>query len=391
MDNQVPKIFISYSHRDEKWKDELKIFLNPKIRDASLVVWDDRDIEIGERWNDEIKNAILSSDIAIVLVTKHFLNSDFIQDIEIPFIQKNNLKIYPLIISPCDWKSFDYIQIHQGGLKDNKILAGREEHEVDEALTNFVERLCRVKIDKVIDDILESLPKLTRNEEVSKIDQIFTFFEQDNEIFHAYKVSIYIQFEDEYDNELLNFTFEDIHDIEEQKAFIELLNESFIAVPLHFIVPPELFLMNFKQWKSDNECLVECYYILLHNQENFTRNIKNIKTMCKQWNKLYPTIEQQDITEALLVTDGSKGFDVRKNKIGIYFETAIDSYEIVKKALNIPKVGLWQYKDGTIETYNSWIHSEIKLNELEKKSRDCDYMALLWDDMNQLIEFKKGN
>jgi len=52
-------IFISYSHKDEPWKDILKIQLtsleNTGLR---IKVWDDRKIDIGDTWYPEITKAM---------------------------------------------------------------------------------------------------------------------------------------------------------------------------------------------------------------------------------------------------------------------------------------------------------------------------------------------
>ena len=383
-------IFISYSHKDEKWKEELELFLKPKIRDDSLIVWNDRDIKVGERWDDEIKKAIVSSDIAIILVTKHFLASDFIQNREIPFIQKNNLKIYPLIISHCDWTNFDYIKIHQGGLKDNKILAGRREHEIDEALTDFVERLCKVKNDKVIADIENSLPKAPPNIEPSKTDQIFLIFNENDDT--KYKVIGYVQCEDEFDNELIEFTFDNIYDEDEQEKFIyEIISKAQLDnVPIHVILPPTLFLINLKQWRYKGNEFKKLYHILLHNKERFDKKIGRYKNMITNWNNLFGVLKDCNISDALLFTKkDSDRFDTGDNKIGVCFKQSVSDYKVIEETLIMAYIGLWQYQDGIVSDYHKWIESEICLESLNTDSRKYDHVALLWDDMSLLEKLKR--
>ena len=138
-----PKIFISYSHADEVWKDRLHKYLNVQVRLNRLTVWEDRQIRTGEEWNPAIEKAILESDIAVLLVTIDFLNSDFIQNQEIPFIQKNNLKIMPIIISPCAWDDFEYISKQQGFTKNNQPL---EELNINRELNRIVKELCHINL-----------------------------------------------------------------------------------------------------------------------------------------------------------------------------------------------------------------------------------------------------
>ena len=50
-----PTVFISYSHKDEEWKDRLRPHIMALERAGRIVVWDDRKIGAGEQWYDEIK------------------------------------------------------------------------------------------------------------------------------------------------------------------------------------------------------------------------------------------------------------------------------------------------------------------------------------------------
>ena len=143
MNNTPLKIFISYSHEDEKWKDRLQKYLNVQVQLNKLIVWDDREIRTGDEWNYSIEKAILESDIAILLVTVDFLNSSFIQNQEIPCIQKNNLKIMPLILSPCAWDDFSYISMQQGFTKNNQPL---EELNINKELNRIVKELCDINL-----------------------------------------------------------------------------------------------------------------------------------------------------------------------------------------------------------------------------------------------------
>lgn len=76
-------IFISYSHKDAKHLERLRTQLVPLIR-AGLDVWDDTRIEGGQRWHEEIANALASARVAIVLVSADFLASEFITKNELP-------------------------------------------------------------------------------------------------------------------------------------------------------------------------------------------------------------------------------------------------------------------------------------------------------------------
>lgn len=141
----MPQIFISYSHQDEKWKDWLKSHLSVLEKQGKLSIWDDRQIQIGDDWLPEIQNALNDAHIAILLISRHFLTSDFILGEEIPKLlqrrKTDGLRLYPLIVSPCSWRQVDWLSAMQGYPKDNKPLAGRAKHEIDEQLVLLAEKI----------------------------------------------------------------------------------------------------------------------------------------------------------------------------------------------------------------------------------------------------------
>ena len=73
----VPSVFVSYSHKDEIWKDRLLPHLGMLEKAGRLTVWEDRDIDAGATWYDEIKKAMEKAEVAICLISADYLNSDF--------------------------------------------------------------------------------------------------------------------------------------------------------------------------------------------------------------------------------------------------------------------------------------------------------------------------
>ena len=79
-------VFVSYAHKDRKWAEELLTFLAPWIRDKRVDLWDDSRIQAGDNWKAEIQQAIQVASVAVLLVTKDFLASDFIAEQELPML-----------------------------------------------------------------------------------------------------------------------------------------------------------------------------------------------------------------------------------------------------------------------------------------------------------------
>ena len=102
-------IFISYSHKDKDYLERLQTHLKVlKHFHGNIDAWSDEKIHSGDRWKDEIKQAMDNASVAILLVSTDFLASDFVENNELPEILKKerqkNLKIFCLLVKPCLFK-----------------------------------------------------------------------------------------------------------------------------------------------------------------------------------------------------------------------------------------------------------------------------------------------
>src|SRR5215203_5577922 len=97
------KVFISYSHADKEWLERLKRHLKPLIRDGRLDCWDDTHIRPGDDWQQEIRNALDTAQVAVLLISADFFASDFIDETELPPLldaaQARGVRIVPVILS----------------------------------------------------------------------------------------------------------------------------------------------------------------------------------------------------------------------------------------------------------------------------------------------------
>jgi internalin A len=82
-------VFISYSHEDTKWREELEKHLKPYLRASSIKSWSDKQISSGTEWLTEIKAARTNTKVAVLLVTPDFIASDFVHEYELgPFLKE---------------------------------------------------------------------------------------------------------------------------------------------------------------------------------------------------------------------------------------------------------------------------------------------------------------
>ena len=97
------QVFISYSHRDKKWLSKLQVVLAPLTSKKTITVWADTEIRPGERWQQEIAEALDATSVAVLLVSQHFLASDFIARQEVPALltsaEKGGVKILWVAVS----------------------------------------------------------------------------------------------------------------------------------------------------------------------------------------------------------------------------------------------------------------------------------------------------
>jgi hypothetical protein len=105
--SERPKVFISYSHEDERWKELLLRHLRVLQRQSLIDIWDTSEIDPGVEWSDAIAAAARESEIAILLLSSDFLASDFIAERELPLLltrrREEGLIVLPILVRPASW------------------------------------------------------------------------------------------------------------------------------------------------------------------------------------------------------------------------------------------------------------------------------------------------
>jgi hypothetical protein len=105
----VVNLFFSYSHKDEELRNELETHLALLKRQGVISSWHDRRITAGSDMGKTISAELESAQIILLLVSAHFLASDYCFEKEMTrALEKHNdgsAIVIPVILHPCDWHS----------------------------------------------------------------------------------------------------------------------------------------------------------------------------------------------------------------------------------------------------------------------------------------------
>ncbi|MFP5265598.1 MAG: tetratricopeptide repeat protein [Blastocatellia bacterium] len=101
------RIFFSYSHKDEAWRQELEKFLTPFIIQGLISNWHDRKILPGEEFDDKISENLESAHIILLFVSVDFLASAYCYGKEMKRAMERyeagEARVIPIIVRTCVW------------------------------------------------------------------------------------------------------------------------------------------------------------------------------------------------------------------------------------------------------------------------------------------------
>jgi hypothetical protein len=145
-------VFIGYSHRDKDYLDRLQEHLKPEVHAGTISLFDDTKIKPGDNWKKEIKQALESTQVAILLVSVSFLASDFVVEEELPKLlaaaEERGTRILPVILTPCSFHRTKLSRF-QAINDPTKPLSGSSQHGQDIIWV------------QVVDAVLEALEKVS--------------------------------------------------------------------------------------------------------------------------------------------------------------------------------------------------------------------------------------
>jgi hypothetical protein len=101
-------LFISYSHRDERYREQLVKHLASLIWQGAITDWYDRKVVPGKEWRDEIDQNLDTADCVLLLVSPDFLASEYCYSIEMQRAlekhREGRVLVIPVIVRSADWR-----------------------------------------------------------------------------------------------------------------------------------------------------------------------------------------------------------------------------------------------------------------------------------------------
>jgi len=138
-----PTVFISYSHVDSAWKDQLVKHLKVLGMELDFETWNDERIAVGGLWYQEIGAAMDRAQVAVLLVSVDFLNSRFIRETEVPRLlerrAQDGMRVYPIIVRACPWPRVGWLGSIQARLFDGEPLSALCGNKLEAALVSIAE------------------------------------------------------------------------------------------------------------------------------------------------------------------------------------------------------------------------------------------------------------
>lgn len=140
IEQPASRVFVSYSHEDDKWLDRLRVFLKPLVREGQIDLWSDKRIAPGSQWRAQIDSALNEAAVAVLLISANFLASDFIAEAELPVLlaaaEKRGLTVLPVIVGPSQFSKIPGLAKFQAVNSPDRPLTSLRQNDRDEVLND---------------------------------------------------------------------------------------------------------------------------------------------------------------------------------------------------------------------------------------------------------------
>ena len=142
-------IFISYSHKDQRYRDRLDTALALLRREGKIHTWHDRLISPGKDWRKDIDANLEAAQIILFLISADFIDSNYAYGVEMKrALQKHKrgkARAIAILVRPADWQTAPFASLQALPSEARPITEWRNR---DKAWTNVAQG-----IRKVVDEL----------------------------------------------------------------------------------------------------------------------------------------------------------------------------------------------------------------------------------------------
>jgi tetratricopeptide (TPR) repeat protein len=121
-----------------------------------LDVWQDGKIRVSGLWDDDIKQAMGSARIAVVLLTTEALDPrspadpNYILNTEFPYLHERQrsgqLTVFPVVCEDCDWRAHDWLRATQASNPLSKLTPEAQDRFFRSLATEIAEQISRIAL-----------------------------------------------------------------------------------------------------------------------------------------------------------------------------------------------------------------------------------------------------
>ncbi|EOB6680555.1 toll/interleukin-1 receptor domain-containing protein [Vibrio vulnificus] len=170
------KLFFSYCHKDEHYRDEMEVHLTLLKRQGIISTWHDRRIIVGSEIDTDISSHLESANVIVLLVSPYFLASDYCYEKEMvramELHESGDAIVIPVILHPCDWHGAPFGKLLATPTDGHPISMHANQHEafsiiskhIREAVESLSSDLTKNNVDQSILITIDDVGRLTQDE-----------------------------------------------------------------------------------------------------------------------------------------------------------------------------------------------------------------------------------
>ncbi len=251
------KIFISYSNRDQEWKDRLVSKLKALANVTGITFsTDNRLAPESVAWGPDEEKELREAKIVIMLISPNFLDSDIIMTKEVPLAldlqEEKGVHIIPLLIKNCPWRKTRWFANIQTFPENARPLEEKSDNQIEALLDEVAQHIMKLLQD--IPDTPSPRPPKSPSEEVQTKDSETKKEETANA--QSFK-------------NILIPGIPDIHDMDHKPAIgVNELAEELADFLAHQKSDKPLMVGIFGQWGRGKTFLMEQIWKALGNKKN---------------------------------------------------------------------------------------------------------------------------